>query len=202
MRTKEVRAQVQNQLAEGVVFCNYRCLDQQWWSWRTKHKLYSAFPLSRLGIEALLPLSCFSPRGPHSWQHLIFICKHAAWLKNHEKVFVKHHNRPCNQPTMLLCVWLGCFGHNLNLAIAKVLKIQSVDSAVRVCRHDIQGISRSWKRKRELKKNQVILNIPEKSLIHHVVMRWGSTFKMIERFLEQQCSGRSRQKLMASNTKR
>ncbi len=27
----------------------------------------------------------------------------------------------------LPCVWLGCFGHNLNLAIAKVLKIQRVD---------------------------------------------------------------------------
>lgn len=83
-------------------------------------------------------------------------------------------------------VWLGCFGHNLNLAIAKALKIQKVDTAVSECRHLLQGFSRSWKRKRELKKHQATLEVPEKSHIHDVVKRWGSTFKMIERFLEQQ----------------
>lgn len=41
-------------------------------------------------------------------------------------------------------------------------------------------------KEKELKKHQATLEIPEKSLIHDVVTRWGSTFKMIERFLEQQ----------------
>ncbi|RXN22442.1 zinc finger BED domain-containing 1-like protein [Labeo rohita] len=84
------------------------------------------------------------------------------------------------------CVWFPCFGHNLNLAISKVLKIPRVESATRACRHLFQGFSRSWKCKRELQKKQAELNIPEHSLIHDVVTRWGSTFEMISRFLEQQ----------------
>lgn len=83
-------------------------------------------------------------------------------------------------------LWLGCFGHNLNLAISKALKIQRVDTAVRACRHLVQGFSRSWKRRRALKEKQAALNMPQKALIHDVVTRWGSTHKMIERFLSQQ----------------
>ena len=83
-------------------------------------------------------------------------------------------------------LWLGCFGHNLNLAITKVMKIRRVEDAVRACRHTIQGFTRSWKRKRLFKSKQVILGLPEKSLIHDVVTRWGSTFVMLERFLSQQ----------------
>lgn len=85
------------------------------------------------------------------------------------------------------CVWFSCFGHNLNLSISKVLKIQRVDSATKACRRVVEGFSRSWKRKRELKKKkQAQLKIPEHALIHDVVTRWGSTYEMISRFLEQQ----------------
>uniref|UniRef100_A0AAY4AZD2 HAT C-terminal dimerisation domain-containing protein n=1 Tax=Denticeps clupeoides TaxID=299321 RepID=A0AAY4AZD2_9TELE len=73
------------------------------------------------------------------------------------------------------CVWFSCFGHNLNL----VLKMPRVESAIRACRHLVQ-------RKCELQKKQAQLNIPLHSLIHDVVTRWGSTFEMISRFLEQQ----------------
>ncbi|CAL9696828.1 unnamed protein product [Knipowitschia caucasica] len=83
-------------------------------------------------------------------------------------------------------LWLGCFGHNLNLAISKALKIQRVETAVRACRHLVQGFSRSWKRKRELREKQLALNLPQKALIHDVVTRWGSTYKMLERFISQQ----------------
>ncbi|XP_051800213.1 E3 SUMO-protein ligase ZBED1-like [Acanthochromis polyacanthus] len=83
-------------------------------------------------------------------------------------------------------LWLGCFGHNLNLAISKALKIQRVDTAVRACRHLVQAFSRSWKRKRALKEKQNTLNVPQKALIHDVVTRWGSTHKMVERFLSEQ----------------
>ncbi|CAM4728583.1 unnamed protein product [Leuciscus chuanchicus] len=82
--------------------------------------------------------------------------------------------------------WFGCFGHNLNLAISKALKNQRVDTAVRSCRHFVQGFSRSWKRRRELRNKQEALNVPQRSLIHDIVTRWGSTQKMLQRFLEQQ----------------
>ena len=83
-------------------------------------------------------------------------------------------------------LWLGCFGHNLNLAISKALKILRVETAIRACRHLVQGFSRSWKRKRGLTEKQAAINLPQKALIHDVLTRWGSTYNMLERFLSQQ----------------
>ncbi|XP_051771149.1 E3 SUMO-protein ligase ZBED1-like [Ctenopharyngodon idella] len=88
--------------------------------------------------------------------------------------------------TTFPCQWFGCFGHNLNLAISKALKNQRVDTAIRACRHLVQVFSRSWKRRRELRNKQEALNIPQRSLIHDVVTQWGSTQKMLQRFIEQQ----------------
>lgn len=83
-------------------------------------------------------------------------------------------------------MWLGCFGQYLNLAISKALKIQRAETAVRACRHLVQGFSRSCKTMRALTQKQAALNLPHKNLIHDVVTRWGSTYKMLERFLSQQ----------------
>jgi hypothetical protein len=44
--------------------------------------------------------------------------------------------------------WLGCFGHHLNLAISKTLKIQRVDTTVKACCHLVQGFSHSWKERK------------------------------------------------------
>ena len=66
-------------------------------------------------------------------------------------------------------LWLGCFGYNLNLAISKALKIQRVETAVKACRHLVQGFSRSWERKRVLREKQAALTLPQKALIHDVV---------------------------------
>ncbi len=84
--------------------------------------------LSGLGIEVVLPRSCFffSQRTTQlttSWNslntcitrdHLYSITTDNA--ANMKKAFQG-----------LRCVWLGCLGHNLNLDIAKVPNIQRVD---------------------------------------------------------------------------
>lgn len=87
--------------------------------------------------------------------------------------------------TELPLTWMSCFGHNLNLSIGKALKIDRVDAAIRACRGVVQGFSHSWKRKRELTKKQAEMNLPQHSLIHDVVTRWGSTHAMVSRFVEQ-----------------
>jgi hypothetical protein len=66
------------------------------------------------------------------------------------------------------------------------LGIQKVQLAVKACRHQVEAFSRSWKKKRALKKKQNDLELPNHDLIHDVVTRWDSTFKIVSRFLEQQ----------------
>ncbi|XP_062404697.1 E3 SUMO-protein ligase ZBED1-like [Sardina pilchardus] len=82
-------------------------------------------------------------------------------------------------------VWMSCFGHNLNLAIGKSLKIDRVDVAIKACRSVVQGFNHSWKRRRELAKIQMEMNIPQHTLVQDVVTRWGSTYDMVSRFVEQ-----------------
>ncbi|XP_041654041.1 E3 SUMO-protein ligase ZBED1-like [Cheilinus undulatus] len=81
--------------------------------------------------------------------------------------------------------WISCFGHNLNLALGKALKINQLEAAVKACRSVVQGFNHSWKRRRELAKKQAELNLPQHTLIQDVVTRWGSTYDMMSRFVEQ-----------------
>ncbi len=61
---------------------------------------------------------------------------------------------------------LSCFGHNLNLAITKALSgNRRCDRALGCVRKLVSAFSYSWKRRRELTKAQITLNIPQ----HHLV---------------------------------
>ena len=57
---------------------------------------------------------------------------------------------------------LSCFGHNLDLAITKDRRC---DRALTLARKVVSAFSCSWKRRREMLKAQVNLDIPQHSLI-------------------------------------
>ena len=61
---------------------------------------------------------------------------------------------------------LSCFGHNLHLSVTKAIQDDSRCSrALGVCRKIVSSFSMSWKRKRELTKAQINLNLKQHSLI-------------------------------------
>lgn len=61
---------------------------------------------------------------------------------------------------------LSCFGHNLHLGVLKAIKDDSRCSrALGLCRKIVAAFSGSWKRKRELTKSQINLNLQQHSLI-------------------------------------
>ena len=61
---------------------------------------------------------------------------------------------------------LSCFGHNLHLSVNKAIQDDSRCSrALGVCRKIVSSFSMSWKRKRDLIKTQISLNLKQHSLI-------------------------------------
>ncbi|XP_067280629.1 E3 SUMO-protein ligase ZBED1-like [Pseudorasbora parva] len=83
--------------------------------------------------------------------------------------------------------WLNCFGHNLNVAVNYSLQKEKpkTDRAVGICRSINGAFSHSWLRRRELRKAQEQLNLPQTMLITDCATRWGSTYAMIIKILEQ-----------------
>jgi len=83
--------------------------------------------------------------------------------------------------------YLTCFGHNLNLAISNSIKGDPrVQRALGICRKIVTSFSHSWKKKRDLSEAQVLLELPQHSLVSDCVTRWGSQQLMIARILEQE----------------
>jgi len=81
---------------------------------------------------------------------------------------------------------LSCFEHNLDLAMNKALQVDRIQQVIRRC-HALVGLfSRSWKKNQDLRQKQLELRLPEHRLISDVTTRWGSTYSMIARILEQQ----------------
>ncbi|XP_039903045.1 E3 SUMO-protein ligase ZBED1-like [Simochromis diagramma] len=81
---------------------------------------------------------------------------------------------------------LQCFGHRLHLAIERAMKDHRIERAVGVCKKVVSTFSFSWKKKRELKKAQIDLKLPDHSLKTECPTRWGSRQAMVSRVLEQQ----------------
>ena len=81
---------------------------------------------------------------------------------------------------------LSCFGHNLDLAINKGLDCAQVRRALARCHSLVELFHRSWKKARDLREKQQTLGLPEHKILGDVVTRWGSTYLMISRILEQQ----------------
>jgi len=70
-------------------------------------------------------------------------------------------------------VRISCFGHNLHLAITKALNDdRRCSRALGVARKIVSAFSLSWKRKRELSKAQVNLNLAQHSLVTVSILPW------------------------------
>ena len=81
---------------------------------------------------------------------------------------------------------LSCFGHNLDLAINKSLQIDRVKRALGKCHSLVELFHRSWKKTRDLRIKQEAQSLPQDKLIVSVATRWGSTYDMVARIIEQQ----------------
>ena len=83
---------------------------------------------------------------------------------------------------------ISCFGHNLDLGVKKALTdtARCVQRALSRCHSVVSVFSRSWKKTRDLKEKQRQLDLPQHKLRQDVSTRWGSTYQMVARILEQQ----------------
>ena len=81
---------------------------------------------------------------------------------------------------------VSCFGHNLDLAIKKGLNEPRVQRALARCHSIVEMFHHSWKKTRDLRQKQDQLDLPQHKIIGDVVTRWGSTYEMVSRILEQQ----------------
>ena len=81
---------------------------------------------------------------------------------------------------------LSCFGHNLDLAINRGLQVDRVKQALGKCHSLVELFHRSWKKTRDLRLKQEALSLPQHKLIVSVATRWGSTYDMVARIIEQQ----------------
>ena len=83
-------------------------------------------------------------------------------------------------------IHISCFGHNLDLAINKGLDNNRLKKAIGRCHSLVELFHRSWKKTRDLRQKQEELGLPQHKIMGDVVTRWGSTYEMLERVIEQQ----------------
>ena len=83
-------------------------------------------------------------------------------------------------------VRISCFGHNLDLAIKKGLDTNRIKRALGRSHSLVELFHRSWKNPRDLRQKQEELDLPQHKIIGDVATRWGSTYEMVSRRVEQQ----------------
>lgn len=154
---EEVRGSVEEQLAEGEWF---GATTDLWTSTGGTGEPFMSFTVHYISTDWKLKSHCletvYFPED-HTAEHIAEMVENMLldWKIKKESLSGITTDNARNMKKAFEdfpCVWFSCFGHNLNLAISKVFKIPRVESATRACRHLVQGFSRSWKRKRELKK--------------------------------------------------
>ena len=79
-----------------------------------------------------------------------------------------------------------CMGHTLQLGILKAFDIVPVKAALARVSSIVSHFHRSSKATYSLKKKQNLLGLKQHMLKSSCVTRWGSTYEMLARFIEQQ----------------
>lgn len=81
---------------------------------------------------------------------------------------------------------IGCFAHSLNLAVKKVVSLNSVSRLLGKVRKVVTFFRKSTTTHKVLADKQLMLNIPQHRLIHDVTTCWNTVQDMLERYVEQQ----------------
>ncbi|XP_060764594.1 E3 SUMO-protein ligase ZBED1-like [Neoarius graeffei] len=81
---------------------------------------------------------------------------------------------------------IRCFAHVLNLASQQALKVAAVARLTAKVRRISKFFHRSTTAAEALKRNQMLLALPQHKLITDVAVRWNSAYEMLARFLQQQ----------------
>ena len=81
---------------------------------------------------------------------------------------------------------VSCFGHNLDLDISKSLTLDQVNCALARCHSPVELFHCNWWKNCDLCLKQDLLNLPQDKLIASAATRWGLTYDMVSRIVEQQ----------------
>ena len=83
-------------------------------------------------------------------------------------------------------LYFPCMGHTLQLGILKAYDLGSVKAALARVSNIVNHFHRSSKATYSLKEKQNLLGLKPHMLKSSCVTRWGSTYEMLARFIEQQ----------------
>ena len=81
---------------------------------------------------------------------------------------------------------MPCIGHTLQLSVLKSFDVDQVSRALARLRMIAGHFHRSPKASAKLREKQQLLGLPTHKILNDCVTRWGSTFAMLKRFIEQQ----------------